>query len=90
MIDMSHANSSKDHKKQLLVCDDICGQMRDGEKRIFGVMIESNLEEGRQDLGGTLEDLRYGQSVTDACIDWADTEACLEKLAEASATRMKA
>ncbi len=87
MIDMSHANSSKDHKKQIAVCNDICGQLSDGEERIFGVMIESNLVEGRQDLGATLAELTYGQSVTDACIGWKDTEDCLRHLAQASAAR---
>ena len=90
MVDMSHANSSKDHKKQIKVCRDIAGQLRDGESRILGVMIESNLQEGRQDLAPSLDELTYGLSVTDACIGWSDTEACLEELADASRARVQA
>jgi len=87
MIDMSHANSEKDHRKQIKVCDDICGQLRDGEPRIFGVMIESNLVEGNQKVASP-DQLTYGQSITDACIGWEDTERCLTYLAEASAARI--
>jgi 3-deoxy-7-phosphoheptulonate synthase len=86
MIDMSHANSEKDHRRQLKVCEDICGQLADGEPRIFGVMIESNLVEGNQKINGA-EELIYGQSITDACIGWEDSERCLEQLAESSASR---
>jgi 3-deoxy-7-phosphoheptulonate synthase len=86
MIDMSHANSGKDHRQQLAVCDDICGQLVEGEQRIFGVMIESHLQEGNQKLSDPAT-LTYGQSITDACIGWEDTERCLKKLAEANATR---
>jgi 3-deoxy-7-phosphoheptulonate synthase len=81
MVDMSHGNSSKQHKKQIDVCADISAQIQAGEKRITGVMIESNLEEGNQkadDLGN----LTYGQSITDACINWQDTKDCLYRLAE--------
>ncbi len=87
MIDMSHANSDKDHNKQLKVCKDICGQLRDGEPRIFGVMIESNLVAGNQKIGPR-DSMTYGQSVTDACIGWEDTVACLTDLAEATDARM--
>jgi 3-deoxy-7-phosphoheptulonate synthase len=87
MIDMSHANSDKDHNKQMKVCDDICKQLKDGEPRIFGVMIESNLVAGNQKIG-PLESMTYGQSVTDACIGWEDTVSCLNQLAEANAQRM--
>ena len=83
MIDMSHANSGKDHRQQISVCDNICTQIIEGETRIFGVMIESHLIEGNQKLGG-LEPLTYGQSITDACIGWEDTVECLQKLAQAS------
>lgn len=86
MIDMSHANSEKDHRKQIKVCDDICGQLREGEPRIFGVMIESNLVEGNQKIRKPAE-MTYGQSITDACISWEDSERCLRALAEASAVR---
>jgi 3-deoxy-7-phosphoheptulonate synthase len=87
MIDMSHANSEKDHRKQIRVCDDICDQLRNGEPRIFGVMIESNLIEGAQKISSP-DQLTYGQSITDACIGWEDTERCLTYLAEASAARI--
>ncbi len=84
MIDMSHANSEKDHNKQLDVAADICRQVRGGEDRIFGVMIESNLKAGKQKIGPA-EALTYGQSITDACIDWAATEQVLTELADAVA-----
>ena len=87
MVDMSHANSNKDHKRQVAVCADICSQLADGESRLMGVMIESNLMEGRQDLGDPAS-LTYGQSITDACIDWDDTLQCLDSLAEANRKRM--
>ena len=87
MIDMSHANSDKDHNKQIKVCENICGQLRDGEPRVFGVMIESNLVAGNQKISST-EAMTYGQSVTDACIGWEDTVTCLNELAHASAARM--
>jgi 3-deoxy-7-phosphoheptulonate synthase len=83
MIDMSHANSLKDHTKQLLVNESICHQLADGDHNIVGVMVESNLQSGRQDIPADLEDLIYGQSVTDACIDWADTEGVLAALNQA-------
>jgi 3-deoxy-7-phosphoheptulonate synthase len=86
MIDMSHANSSKDHRRQIKVCQDICGQLAKGEDRIMGVMIESNLVEGNQKIQAR-DDMTYGQSVTDACIGWEDTVSCLNNLAEASAAR---
>ena len=82
MVDMSHGNSSKQHKKQLDVCKNIADQISAGEDRITGVMIESNLVEGNQkadDLGN----LVYGKSITDACINWQDTVDCLHRLAEA-------
>ncbi|MFM7120991.1 MAG: 3-deoxy-7-phosphoheptulonate synthase [Gammaproteobacteria bacterium] len=86
MIDMSHANSEKQHRRQIDVCADICRQVADGERRIFGVMIESNLVEGNQKIAPR-EALTYGQSITDACIGWEDSAQCLQALAEASARR---
>jgi 3-deoxy-7-phosphoheptulonate synthase len=86
MIDMSHDNSQKDHKRQIHVCEDICAQLAEGEPRIFGVMIESNLVEGRQAVRRGA-DLTYGQSITDACIGWEDSERCLRALADATAAR---
>lgn len=82
MVDFSHANSSKQFKKQLDVARDVGAQMAAGDDRIFGVMIESHLKEGRQDLlpGKPLE---YGQSITDACLGWDDSVTSLDILAEA-------
>ena len=82
MVDMSHGNSSKQHKKQIEVCKNICDQLSLGERRITGVMIESNLIEGNQSITNK-KDLVYGQSITDACLSWKDTEGCLESLSEA-------
>jgi 3-deoxy-7-phosphoheptulonate synthase len=87
MIDMSHANSEKNHKKQLAVCADICRQLSEGEDRIFGVMLESNLVEGSQKIGRR-EAMTYGQSITDACLGWEDSARALEELAAASDARM--
>ena len=81
MIDMSHGNSSKQHKKQLEVCSDISNQIASGEHRITGVMIESNIEEGNQSAKDKTN-LIYGKSITDACISWEDTLFCLNQLAE--------
>ena len=89
MIDFSHANSNKQFERQMIVAEDVAQQLRDGEQRIMGVMIESHLVEGRQDLkfnpDGTLDrqGLVYGQSITDACLGWEDTEKVLASLAEA-------
>ncbi len=86
MVDCSHANSAKQHKRQIDVANDIAQQMSDGEKRIVGVMVESHLNEGRQDnVPG--QELNYGQSITDACISWDDSVPVLEKLAEAVRAR---
>lgn len=82
MVDFSHANSRKQHKKQIEVGRDVAGQIAAGSRAIFGAMIESHLKEGNQKLvpGVTPE---YGLSVTDACLHWADTELVLERLAAA-------
>ncbi|WP_395813662.1 3-deoxy-7-phosphoheptulonate synthase AroG [Devosia sp.] len=90
MIDASHANSSKKPENQPLVCDDIAAQVAAGDSRIIGVMLESNLVAGRQDIVPG-KPLVYGQSVTDGCIGWDETVAVLETLAAAvSARRAKA
>ena len=86
MVDFSHANSQKQHKNQLQVGADICSQVQDGDDRIFGVMIESHLQEGRQDAKPGQE-LVYGQSITDACLGWDDSEGLLASLAAASRAR---
>ena len=82
MVDCSHANSNKDYRRQPDVCRDIATQLSAGETRIIGVMMESNLVEGRQDVVKGQE-LTYGQSITDACIAWETTEVLLQELAAA-------
>ena len=79
MIDFSHANSRKKYARQRYVCRDVCSQIGEGDYRIMGVMIESNLVEGRQDQMPDRE-LVYGQSITDPCIGWDDTVAMLDEL----------
>lgn len=80
MIDFSHANSSKQYQKQIEVADNVAAQLGGGEHRIIGVMIESHINAGRQDLVAG-KPLAYGVSITDACIAWDDTLPVLEKLA---------
>jgi len=82
MVDFSHANSSKDHAKQVAVGHDVAHQISKGDRRIMGAMIESHLVSGRQD-NEPGKPLTYGQSITDACIDWDTSLPLLEKLAEA-------
>ena len=89
MVDASHANSSKKPENQPLVMADIAGQIAGGENRIMGVMIESNLIAGRQDVVPG-RPLVYGQSITDGCIDWATTATALEQLADAVEIRRNA
>ena len=86
MVDFSHANSYKTPSRQREVCDDICQQIIDGESRIFGAMIESHLVEGNQKVIEG-EELVYGQSITDGCIGWAETEELCRKLANAVRSR---
>jgi 3-deoxy-7-phosphoheptulonate synthase len=86
MIDASHANSGKKPEKQPLVLDDIGSQIAAGDHRIAGVMIESNLIAGRQDVIAG-KPLVYGQSITDGCIDWETSARALERLARAVETR---
>ena len=86
MIDFSHANSSKQYQRQIEVGHDVASQLATGDKRIMGVMIESHLVAGRQDLKPGVA-LNYGQSVTDACINWEDSEPLLRELAEAVRNR---
>ena len=88
MVDFSHANSNKQFKRQMDVCQDVCQQLANGSKQIFGVMVESHLLEGRQDLVEGKE-LTYGQSITDACIGWQDTEILLQQLSDAIDKRRK-
>jgi len=81
MIDCSHGNSNKDHNNQKLVLEEVAAQICVGNKSIIGVMLESNLEEGNQPIPDDLDDLKYGVSVTDACIDWVTTETLLRDFA---------
>ncbi len=88
MIDASHANSQKDFQKQRLVVEDIAEQILNGNKNIFGVMLESNLLEGKQDISNK-DNLVYGKSITDACIGWDETEELIRLLSDASKSRIK-
>jgi 3-deoxy-7-phosphoheptulonate synthase len=86
MVDFSHANSSKQHEKQLEVAQDIAGQVQGGSRSVFGVMIESHLNAGAQKYTPGKDDqakLAYGQSITDACLGWDDSLAALDVLAQA-------
>ena len=89
MIDCSHGNSNKDHNNQKLVLEEVADQVRAGNKSIIGVMIESNLEEGNQPIPDDLDDLKYGVSITDACIDWATTEVLLRDFAGSISEALK-
>lgn len=86
MIDFSHANSLRDFERQMLVAEDVAAQVAAGDYRIVGVMIESHLNAGKQKLEVGNE-LRYGVSITDACLGWEDSERVLRKLAMAVALR---
>ena len=77
MIDASHGNSQKKFKEQIPVIDNISNQIIEGNKNIKGIMIESHLNEGNQKIS---DNLKYGQSITDACLGWEDTIKCLENL----------
>ena len=92
MVDCSHANSSKQHQKQVDVARDIAAQMKAGGRCIFGVMVESHLTAGAQKFSPGKDDpaqLTYGQSITDACIGWDDSLEVLEVLANAVSARRK-
>lgn len=82
MVDCSHENSSKDHLKQILAVRDIIAQKKFGNKSIFGIMLESNINEGSQKLPEDLSQLKYGVSITDKCINWEETEKILSLLYE--------
>jgi 3-deoxy-7-phosphoheptulonate synthase len=86
MIDCSHGNSQKDHTRQVEVADSICEQVAGGSWHVFGAMLESHLVEGRQDYSPGASAV-YGQSITDACISWAQTEPLLARLAKARQAR---
>ena len=86
VIDFSHGNCQKQHRRQLEVCEDVCKQIRNGSRGIAGVMAESFIREGTQKIVAG-QPLVYGQSITDPCLNWEDTETLLAMLAEATASR---
>jgi 3-deoxy-7-phosphoheptulonate synthase len=89
MVDFSHANSHKDYRRQMEVSTDVAGQLAAGEDRIFGVMVESHINPGRQDLQPG-KPLAHGVSITDACLGWDDTRLVLDQLAAAVRQRRSA
>ncbi|GHA21390.1 3-deoxy-7-phosphoheptulonate synthase [Oceanisphaera arctica] len=82
VVDLSHGNSLKQHQRQLLVAEDICNQLKNGSRHIAGVMAESFIESGRQEVVEGKAAV-FGQSITDACLGWNDTEQLLETLYQA-------
>ncbi len=92
MVDCSHANSSKKHDRQIVVASDIAAQVAAGSSRVFGVMVESHLQEGAQRFTPGKDracDLEYGQSITDACLGWDDSVQVLETLSQAVRQRRR-
>ena len=89
VIDASHDNSGKDHTRQPAAAADVAGQVAGGNHAIVGLMLESFLVAGRQEIG-TDGELAYGQSITDACMDWDTTAGVLAELAEAVRARRAA
>ncbi|KAI0255501.1 3-deoxy-7-phosphoheptulonate synthase [Lactifluus subvellereus] len=88
MVDCSHGNSQKNHNNQPKVLDDVCAQLRSGDRNITGVMIESHINEGRQDVPAEGPGaLKYGVSITDACVDWQTTVGMLNRLNSAAEER---
>lgn len=79
IVDCSHANSNKDYQRQPLVMKDIINQIADGNNHIVGLMLESNINAGKQALGDNPKDLQYGVSITDGCIDWETTDNCIRQ-----------
>lgn len=88
MVDFSHANSRKQHRVQMDVCNNVAAQITGGDRRIFGVMIESHLVAGRQEVVPG-KPLLYGQSITDACLGWEDTVQLIATLADAAGKRRR-
>src|SRR5690554_3475210 len=80
MVDCSHANSNKNHELQTLVMENVASQILEGNQSIIGLMVESNIGAGSQSIPLNLSDLKYGVSVTDACIDWETTEIAIRKM----------
>jgi 3-deoxy-7-phosphoheptulonate synthase len=90
MVDCSHANSSKQHEKQLGVARDIAAQIAGGSRQVFGVMVESHLQAGAQKFSAGKDDparLAYGQSITDACLGWEHSVEALDVLGAAVKAR---
>ena len=88
MVDCSHGNSSKDPKRQPAVLEDVMQQVTAGNRHIHSVMMESNLKAGSQKVPAILEELEYGVSITDGCLDWATTEKALRDTHAALASRI--
>ena len=82
MVDCSHDNSNQDYRNQGKVIEEITKQLVSGNKSIFGLMLESNLFSGKQKILENQDDMDYGVSVTDGCIDWEETQKILKKLAQ--------
>lgn len=89
MVDCSHANSQKDHRQQEVVLDNIAQQIQAGSRHVLGLMIESHLVEGKQSIPSDLSQLTYGQSITDACVNFETTADMLHRLAEAIAPALQ-
>jgi 3-deoxy-7-phosphoheptulonate synthase len=87
LVDCSHDNSQKNHLNQAAVMAEIGAQLRAGSEHLLGVMVESNIAGGKQELTGDKTKLCYGQSITDACVDFATTEHMLERFANDAAHR---
>jgi 3-deoxy-7-phosphoheptulonate synthase len=90
MVDFSHANSSKQHQKQLEVAADVAAQIAGGSRDVFGVMLESHLNAGAQKFTpgrDSIADLEYGKSITDACLGWDDSVSALDVLSQAVKSR---
>lgn len=90
MVDCSHANSQKDHTQQVVVLENIAQQVRNGSPHILGAMVESHLVEGKQPIPSDLSQLTYGQSITDACVNFDTTAEMLHRLADAIAPSLQA
>ena len=90
MVDCSHANSNKNHELQPLVMENIANQILEGNNSIIGIMVESNIGPGNQKMSSNLDDLQYGVSITDKCIDWDTTESTLKEMAEKLREPLKA
>ena len=80
VVDCSHGNSMKDHNLQSLVLENCTNQILEGNRSIVGVMLESNIEAGNQAVPKDLSQLKYGVSVTDACVDWTTTESMIREM----------